>query len=132
MVRIEHAVWCERSVTEIRKGVKKKVTDGGNADEALKWVAAHGIADPDCTPYSTDDRPLMFPADRTGRTVRIPAHVRIPNDAARPGRLEEFVRPCLARIEERVRLHPENSNDYFFWDDPEASEVGAGRVSGRV
>ena len=81
MVRIEHGVWCERSVTEIRKGVKKKVTDGGNANEALVWVKGHGLADPGCTPYSLDDKPLAFPADRSGRTVRIPAHERIPNDA---------------------------------------------------
>lgn len=52
---------------------------------------------------------------------------RVPIDAARPGRLEEFVRPYLARIEECVRLHPENSNDYFFWDDPEGSELASSR-----
>ena len=42
----------------------------------------------------------------------------VPKDGAKPGRTEEFVGPCLSRIEERVRLHPENSNEYFFWDEP--------------
>ncbi len=41
----------------------------------------------------------------------------VPSDGAKPGRIEQYVQPCLARIEERVRLHPENSNEYFFWDE---------------
>ncbi|MBY0231509.1 MAG: hypothetical protein K2W96_19665 [Gemmataceae bacterium] len=55
-VRIGHAVWRERSVTEIRKGVGKTVNDGGNAHEALAWVNKNGLADPECTPYSTDEK----------------------------------------------------------------------------
>lgn len=51
---------------------------------------------------------------------------RVPSDGAKPGRMEEFVGPCLARIEERVRLHPENSNEYFFWDEPEAATTASG------
>ena len=43
---------------------------------------------------------------------------RVPKDGGKPGRAEEFVRPSIAAIEERVRLHPENSNEYLFWDEP--------------
>lgn len=51
----------------------------------------------------------------------------VPGAAARDGRRGEYVRACLGQIEERVRLYPENSNDYFFWDDPD----GAGAVAER-
>ena len=42
----------------------------------------------------------------------------VPKDGGKPGRVAEFVQPCLTAIEERVRLHPENSNEYLFWDEP--------------
>ncbi len=45
--------------------------------------------------------------------------------SAAPGRdpAPEWVQSCLDAIEERVKLHPENSNDYFFWDDPDDNEA---------
>jgi hypothetical protein len=100
MVRIEHGVWCRRSVVEIRKGCGKKVTDGGNPSEALLWVHKHGLADPDCSPYTTDDKPLASAPDRDGRTVRTPEHVRVPNDANRASakRWLDAVGPLAAYI----------------------------------
>jgi KDO2-lipid IV(A) lauroyltransferase len=50
-------------------------------------------------------------------------HYFIPRHAQRPEQAAPFVQEALARIEERVRLYPENSNEYFFWADPE--EVSA-------
>src|SRR5262249_51041035 len=79
MVRIEHGVWCQRAVVELRKGVHKKASDGGNPNEALNWAARNGIADPEAAPYTEDDKPLVFAPDRSGRTVRLPAHGRLPN-----------------------------------------------------
>jgi lauroyl/myristoyl acyltransferase len=64
-------------------------------------------------------------------TLEFEPSFRIPNDGAKPGRLEEFVQPCLARIEERVREYPDNSNDYFFWDDPEEAGANAARTEAR-
>jgi KDO2-lipid IV(A) lauroyltransferase len=43
----------------------------------------------------------------------------VPPDARRPGRAVEWVRRALADLEEQVRLHPEQSNDYFFWESAE-------------
>lgn len=42
----------------------------------------------------------------------------VPNDGAKPEKMGKFVQSCLRGIEERVRLHPENSNEYFFWNEP--------------
>lgn len=80
MVRVEHGVWSLRSVVELRKGVRKKISDGGNPGEALDWAHNHGLADPDCSPFTTDDKPLTSSPDRDGRTVKVPAAVRVPND----------------------------------------------------
>jgi hypothetical protein len=102
MVRIEHGVWTRRAVVELRKGVRKKVTDGGNPAEALLWAHEHGLADPDCSPYSTDDLPLRSSPDRDGRTVRLPnKHVRIPNDAGQASakRWLDTVGPVVAWME---------------------------------
>jgi phosphatidylinositol dimannoside acyltransferase len=44
----------------------------------------------------------------------------IPRQAQRPEHATEWVRRALQLIEERIRLYPSNSNDYFFWSDPKA------------
>lgn len=41
---------------------------------------------------------------------------RVPSEARRPGRAEEWVGKALGDLEEQVRLYPEQSNDYFFWE----------------
>ncbi len=43
-----------------------------------------------------------------------PFHV--PPDARRVGNAAEWVRRGLDLLEAQVRLHPEQSNDYFFWE----------------
>jgi len=40
----------------------------------------------------------------------------VPPDARRPGRAIEWVGQALEALEEQVRLFPEQSNDYFFWE----------------
>ncbi|AGA27120.1 lysophospholipid acyltransferase family protein [Singulisphaera acidiphila] len=40
----------------------------------------------------------------------------VPPDARRPGRAIEWVDRALDTLEEQVRLFPEQSNDYFFWE----------------
>lgn len=44
----------------------------------------------------------------------------VPPDARRPGRALEWVNRALEALEEQVRLHPEQSNDYFFWEPVDA------------
>jgi KDO2-lipid IV(A) lauroyltransferase len=46
---------------------------------------------------------------------------RVPSDTAEAGRTGVYVQECLDRIEARVRESPANSNDYFFWDEPETA-----------
>ncbi len=41
----------------------------------------------------------------------------VPPDAPRTGQDAWWVQNALNAIEEQVRLHPEQSNDYFFWAD---------------
>ncbi|MHC5539487.1 hypothetical protein ACYOEI_14815, partial [Singulisphaera rosea] len=39
----------------------------------------------------------------------------VPPDARREGRATEWVERALKELEDQVRRHPEQSNDYFFW-----------------
>jgi len=41
---------------------------------------------------------------------------RVPRDAGSPEGMAHWVRHYLAILEDQVRQHPSNSNDYFFWD----------------
>ncbi|MEU9250637.1 C1 family peptidase [Streptomyces sp. NPDC048270] len=90
MARIEHCVWAERSEGDVHDGLRSSCGQGGNPETALDWIRTHGgLADPECWPYSTP--PEGLPAarrdawraeytpswDRSGRTVRIPDHVRL-------------------------------------------------------
>jgi KDO2-lipid IV(A) lauroyltransferase len=45
----------------------------------------------------------------------------IPRDAEHPDQAGPWVQRYLDLVEERVRLYPSNSNDYFFWEEPEAA-----------
>jgi phosphatidylinositol dimannoside acyltransferase len=40
----------------------------------------------------------------------------VPPDAARGAQAGRWVQRALSAVEEQVRLHPEQSNDYFFWE----------------
>jgi KDO2-lipid IV(A) lauroyltransferase len=46
-------------------------------------------------------------------------HYYIPRQAQRADQAVPFVQAALNQIEERVRLYPENSNEYFFWAEPD-------------
>ncbi len=41
----------------------------------------------------------------------------VPKDAPEKGEAGRWVRRFLEVLEEQVRRYPENSNDYFFWDE---------------
>jgi len=45
---------------------------------------------------------------------------QVPKDAPEQGQTAVWVRHFMEILEEQVRLHPANSNDYFFWSDPDA------------
>ncbi len=51
---------------------------------------------------------------------------RVPQDAVSSGSAPSWAQRCLDAIEERVRLDPANSNEYFFWADSDAEAVAEG------
>jgi len=71
MTRIEHAVWCLRSEGDAHDGIGYKCSDGSWPDTYFNWIKDHGICDPDCYPYRTDNPPYDPCWDRSGRTVRL-------------------------------------------------------------
>ena len=86
MVRIEHGFWAKRSEGDMRDGwggptgenwvvrdgpANTPCVHGAGVTGALDWMAANGIADPDCYPWSFSDMTYAPTADRVGRTVRI-------------------------------------------------------------
>jgi phosphatidylinositol dimannoside acyltransferase len=42
---------------------------------------------------------------------------RVPDDAPRRGQVLTWVQSYLRTLEDEVRRHPDNSNDYFFWSE---------------
>lgn len=44
---------------------------------------------------------------------------QVPSDAVKTGQAGHWVQTYLSLLEEQVRLHPENSNEYFFWTEDE-------------
>jgi hypothetical protein len=75
MVRIEHHVWSKRSEGDVHDGMDAHCADTGDPAAALNWIRDHGLADPDCYPYKTDDSPYAPTADRSGRTVKTAGYV---------------------------------------------------------
>jgi len=73
MVRIEHVLWSGLSEGDIRVGTGKRCADGGNDQFALDWVMSNGLIDSEGFPDTTADMPHVTTADRSGRTVRLPA-----------------------------------------------------------
>jgi KDO2-lipid IV(A) lauroyltransferase len=47
------------------------------------------------------------------------ASFTVPHDANAAGRAQTWVQSYLTLLEERVRRHPSNSNEYFFWPAPD-------------
>jgi Papain family cysteine protease len=76
-VRIEHAVWCVRSEGDTHDGLGLHCADGSWPNTYLDWIKAHGIADPGCWPYHTDNAPYQPTADRSGRTVKIDGYTQV-------------------------------------------------------
>ena len=93
MVRIEHCVWGWYSEGDVHKGMGSHCCDCGNPDNPLNWMKDHGAADPGCFawPVTTsscsgcggsgggpyDGIAYTPTADRSGRSVRIPAATSI-------------------------------------------------------
>lgn len=86
MVRIEHGFWAKRSEGDMRDGwggptgenwvvrdgpANTPCAHGAGVTGALDWIAANGLADPDCYPWSAADQTYAPTADRAGRTARI-------------------------------------------------------------
>lgn len=53
-----------------------------------------------------------------------PFHV--PTDAPQTGALAHWVQNYLDVLEQRIRSHPDNSSDYFFWAESQDYQTGAG------
>lgn len=73
MVKIEHAMWTRLSEGDVHKGVGSPCANGNNMGTVSNFFRDHGIADPACFPYHTDDVPYTPTPDRNGRSVRGPA-----------------------------------------------------------
>jgi papain like protease len=80
-VRIEHAVWTVRSEGDAHDGLGLHCADGSWPNTYLDWIKAHGIADPGCWPYHTDDAAYAPTTDRGGRTVKIDGYTQLGSTA---------------------------------------------------
>jgi hypothetical protein len=77
MARIEHCVWSKRSEGDVHDGMGAKCANGGWHTTALDWIKAHGICDPACYPYKTNDSPYAPTPDRDGRTLKIDGYTEL-------------------------------------------------------
>src|SRR5438270_501049 len=60
--------------------------------------------------------PAYCRMDESGRfALTFEAPYSVPRDAARHGQATPWVQKALDALEEQIRRHPEQSNDYFFW-----------------
>ena len=50
---------------------------GAGVTGALDWIAANGVADPDCYSWLSRDKDYAPTSDRNGRSVRIPKHTNV-------------------------------------------------------
>lgn len=76
-VRIEHAVWTIRSEGDPHDGLGLHCADGSWPNTYLDWIKAHGICDPQCWPYRTDNPAYHPTPDRSGRTVKIDGYTQL-------------------------------------------------------
>jgi len=73
--------------------------------------------------------PVFCQMQREG-TYHIEFHPRfhVPNDAVKTGQAGHWVQSYMSLLEDQVRRHPANSNEYFFWPEgnsPRPSETKA-------
>lgn len=73
MLKIEHAYWARLSEGDLHDGLGSKCGDENNLGNVSTFLAAHGLADPGCWPWRTDDAAYAPTPDRSGRSVRMPA-----------------------------------------------------------
>jgi hypothetical protein len=73
MVKVEHAYWVRLSEGDLHDGMGARCADGNNLSAVSDWLAIHGLADPGCWPWTTDDVLYASTPDRAGRCVRMPA-----------------------------------------------------------
>ncbi|MFE0510030.1 C1 family peptidase [Streptomyces sp. NPDC058964] len=76
-VRIEHAVWCVRSEGDSHDGLGLHCADGSWPNTYFDWIKAHGLADPGCWPYRTDNAAYHPTPDRNGRIVKIDGYQQL-------------------------------------------------------
>jgi KDO2-lipid IV(A) lauroyltransferase len=68
--------------------------------------------------------PVFCQMERTGTYhIEFRPHYHIPVDAPRTGQVLAYVQAFLQTLEDQVRRHPANSNEYFFW--PESDDLAA-------
>ena len=77
MLKIEHALWARLSEGDLHDGIGLKCADGNNLGSVSDFLSNHGLADPGCWPYHTDDAAYAPTPDRDGRSVRMPAFTYI-------------------------------------------------------
>jgi len=73
MLKIEHSYWARLSEGDLHDGLGARCADQGNLGNVSTFLSSHGLADPGCWPWHTDDAPYAPTTDRSGRTVRMPA-----------------------------------------------------------
>jgi len=83
------------------------------------WVALAALTGAPVVPVFCRINP-----DGTYHLEFLPAFL-VPGDAPACGQTPGWVQGCLDSIEERVRLDPANSNDYFFWAEAGEPAIGA-------
>ena len=83
------------------------------------WVALAALTGAPVVPVFCRINP-----DGTYHLEFLPAF-SVPGDTPACGQTPRWVQGCLDAIEERVRLDPANSNDYFFWSEVGEPAVGA-------
>lgn len=74
--------------------------------------------------------PVFCEMEREG-TYHIEFHPRfhVPNDAVKSGQAGRWVQSYMSLLEDQVRRHPSNSNEYFFWADQAARPRGETRAA---
>lgn len=73
MLKIEHAYWARLSEGDLHDGIGSRCADQNNLGNVSTFLAGHGLADPGCWPWRTDDAAYAPTPDRNGRSVRMPA-----------------------------------------------------------
>jgi hypothetical protein len=73
MTKIEDSIWVRLSEGDLHRGVGSMCADTNNLGSVSSFLAAHGLADPGCFPWATNNPPYNPTPDRNGRSVRMPA-----------------------------------------------------------